>query len=281
MKKYILASIQADPQSNDIISGLLWELNPAGISEEDFHLNVYFSDEIKNVENQLELLLNNLVQQNILRRFEVNYSEIEDRNWNEEWESKTRIIEIDDKIVIKPTFRDYNPKPEQIVITIDPKMSFGTGEHQTTRLVLKLMQKYVRDDQFVLDYGTGTGVLAIAAAKLKNVKKVIGIDNDEWCLLNGMENVNLNKIEEKVEIRLQEIDQLEEKKFDLILANINKNVLISSSKQLKEKLKEKGTLLLSGILDIDKNDIEEEFLKYNLKVIDHIQEDEWISLALT
>ncbi|MBZ0177766.1 MAG: 50S ribosomal protein L11 methyltransferase [Melioribacteraceae bacterium] len=281
MRKFVVASIQTEPQNNDIISGILWELNPAGITEDDLILQVYFPERLENVKPKLESLLNNLVKENVIVKFEINYSEIEDRNWNEEWESKTRIIEIDDKIIIKPTFRDFSPRKDQIVINIDPKMSFGTGEHQSTRLMLKLMQKYIADDFFVLDFGSGTGVLAIAAAKLSRVKKVIAIDNDEWCLLNGNENVNLNNIAGKVEVRLQEIEQLEENNFDLILANINKNVLISTSEKLGGKLKEKGTLLLSGILESDQKDIEEEFLKYELSVKDRIQEDEWIALALS
>lgn len=281
MRKFVVASIQTEPQNNDIISGILWELNPAGITEDDLILQVYFPERLENVKPKLESLLNNLVKENVIVKFEINYSEIEDRNWNEEWESKTRIIEIDDKIIIKPTFRNFSPRKDQIVINIDPKMSFGTGEHQSTRLMLKLMQKYIADDFFVLDFGSGTGVLAIAAAKLSRVKKVIAIDNDEWCLLNGNENVNLNNIAGKVEVRLQEIEQLEENNFDLILANINKNVLISTSEKLGGKLKEKGTLLLSGILESDQKDIEEEFLKYELSVKDRIQEDEWIALALS
>ncbi len=281
MKKFTLASIQTEPQNNEIISGILWELDPEGITEEDFSIQVYFSYQLENVKYKLEVLLNNLVKEKIIDKFEIEYTEIEDRNWNEEWESKTRIIEIDDRIIIKPTFREFTPRQDQVIINIDPKMSFGTGEHQSTRLMLKLMQKYIADNYLVLDYGSGTGVLSIAAAKLSSVKKVIAIDNDEWCLLNGNENVILNKIEEKVEVRLQEIDQLEENNFDLILANINKNVLISTAEKLREKLKEKGTLLLSGILDLDQKDIEEEFLKYDLSVKDRIQEDEWIALALS
>lgn len=281
MKKFTLASIQTEPQNNEIISGILWELDPEGITEEDFSIQVYFSYQLENVKYKLEVLLNNLVKEKIIDKFEIEYTEIEDRNWNEEWESKTRIIEIDDRIIIKPTFREFTPRQDQVIINIDPKMSFGTGEHQSTRLMLKLMQKYIADNYLVLDYGSGTGVLSIAAAKLSSVKKVIAIDNDEWCLLNGNENVILNNIAEKVEVRLQEIDQLEENNFDLILANINKNVLISTAEKLREKLKEKGTLLLSGILDLDQKDIEEEFLKYDLSVKDRIQEDEWIALALS
>lgn len=281
MKKFTLASIQTEPQNNEIISGILWELDPEGITEEDFSIQVYFSYQLENVKYKLEVLLNNLVKEKIIDKFEIEYTEIEDRNWNEEWESKTRIIEIDDRIIIKPTFRAFTPRQDQVIINIDPKMSFGTGEHQSTRLMLKLMQKYIADNYLVLDYGSGTGVLSIAAAKLSSVKKVIAIDNDEWCLLNGNENVILNNIAEKVEVRLQEIDQLEENNFDLILANINKNVLISNAEQLRKKLKERGTLLLSGILDSDQKDIEEEFLKYNFGVKDRIQEDEWIALALS
>jgi len=213
MKKFTLASIQTEPQNNEIISGILWELDPEGITEEDFSIQVYFSYQLENVKYKLEVLLNNLVKEKIIDKFEIEYTEIEDRNWNEEWESKTRIIEIDDRIIIKPTFRAFTPRQDQVIINIDPKMSFGTGEHQSTRLMLKLMQKYIADNYLVLDYGSGTGVLSIAAAKLSSVKKVIAIDNDEWCLLNGNENVILNKIEEKVEVRLQEIDQLEENNF--------------------------------------------------------------------
>lgn len=278
MKKYKQFEISFNPFNVDLISGLLWDLNIEGIQEYDNFLHVY--SEGNNIDlNVLNGFMEEMVKQNILESFTINESEIADKNWNEEWEKKFSPIEVTDKIVIKPSFRDYNASENRIVITIDPKMSFGTGEHQTTKLMLQLIEKYIEPDDRILDVGSGTGILAIAGAKL-GASKVIAVDNDEWCYENGIENVNNNKAAEIVDVKLGEITSVTETNFDLVVANLNKLILMEISESLIEKVRPGGTLLLSGLLEQDEEEIKRLYKEKGQTIIEIIHLDEWIALVL-
>jgi len=278
MKKFKQFIIRTIPQNNEIVSGLLWQLNLDGINETENEL-IVFADESKNISaDDIKRILDEAEKNNFIESYNLIEEELEDRNWNEEYEKNVKVIEVTDKIVIKPSFKEYHQKAGQIVITIDPKMSFGTGEHQTTKMVLKFLEKYVKHGNTVLDVGTGTGILAIASVFL-GAEKALGIDNDEWCYLNGNENVKINNVENKVEIRLAEIHQISEKNFDIITANINKNVLIEIADEIKSKIKKTGILILSGLLISDEEEIAKKYSSLGFKLLEKMQIDEWISLS--
>jgi len=273
-KEFIAAFL---PFNAELISGAFWDLEIEGINELDNSIVIFALEESGVTKTDIESILQAFKDENLLESFSVKEEVVENRNWNEEWEKKVRVIEVTDKIVIQPSFKEYSPKEGQVIIKIDPKMSFGTGEHQTTRLVLQLIENYVKENDFALDVGCGTGVLAIASVLL-GAGRAVGIDNDEWCLLNGTENVQLNNLEEKVEIRLCEIKEVAEKDFDLILANINKHILIDIKNDLAGKLKASGTIILSGLLTTDEEDIVKCYSETGLKLIGKKILDEWIAL---
>lgn len=278
MKKFKQFIIRTIPQNNEIVSGLLWQLNLDGINETENEL-IVFADESKNISaDDIKRILDEAEKNNFIESYNLIEEELEDRNWNEEYEKNVKVIEVTDKIVIKPSFKEYHQKAGQIVITIDPKMSFGTGEHQTTKMVLRFLEKYVKQGNIVLDIGTGTGILAITSVFL-GAEKALGIDNDEWCYLNGNENVKMNNVENKVEIRLAEIHQISEKDFDIITANINKNVLIEIADEIKSKIKKTGILILSGLLISDEEEIAKKYNSLGFKLLEKMQMDEWISLS--
>ncbi|MBA4316991.1 MAG: 50S ribosomal protein L11 methyltransferase [Flavobacterium sp.] len=280
MKNYKEFVVTFIPFNAELISGPLWELDIAGINELDNSLVLFtIEDSAVTIEN-VEEIMRSLQKENLVETFSVTEELLENKNWNEEWEKKVRVIQITDKIVIKPSFKEYTPKENQVIIQIDPKMSFGTGEHATTRLVLEFCENYVSKNDMVLDVGCGTGVLAIGSVLL-GAKKAIGIDNDEWCLLNGNENVALNKLEDKVEIRLCETKDVVEKDFDLILANINKHILIDIRNDLYNKMKAGGKLILSGLLNTDEEDILKHYSEMGLKLKEKKHQDEWIALIFT
>ena len=278
MKHYKEFTITAEPFIPEILSSLLWELDIAGINEEVNCLKIFAPDDsavtIEDVSSQLEKLQN----EKMILNFNVEENLIEDKNWNEEWEKSINVIEVSDRIIIKPTFRDYEAKPDQIVITIDPKMSFGTGEHQTTKLVLVLLEKYVKHGITVLDVGSGTSVLAIASIKL-GASSAVAVDNDEWCSMNGKENCELNSVSGKVDTRLCEIKDIHENDFDLITANIQKNILLDIAGEIKSRLKPGGIVILSGLLFTDENDIEKKYSSIELELIEKKVMDEWIALV--
>jgi ribosomal protein L11 methyltransferase len=146
--------------------------------------------------------------------------------------------------------------------------------------MVRMIEKYIHQNDFVLDVGSGTGILAITAVLL-GAKNAIGIDNDEWCLLNGKENVALNLLEDKVEIRQAEIHQIKEKDFDLIVANINKHILIEIAPCLRLKIKETGKLIISGLLKSDIEDIVSKFQLHNFVMIENIELGDWASIVFS
>lgn len=279
MKTYKQFKIFTNPINVDLVSGLLWQLDIDGINETDSGLIVFVGSTKNVLRSDIENILHQIVDEKHIISFTIEEETLEDKNWNEEYEKNVRVIEVTDHIVIKPSFKDYTPKKDQIIITIDPKMSFGTGEHATTRLVLKFIEKYLHGDETVLDVGSGTGVLGIGAVML-GAKSAICIDNDEWCSLNGSENVKTNNLESKIEIRLGEINQVIEKDFDLIVANINKHILLEIAEEIRNKIKETGTVILSGLLIVDEEDIIQKFALFGFRTINKSVMDEWCALVL-
>lgn len=278
MKNYKEFIVTANPFNVDLLSGCLWNLEIAGIQEMDNYLIVNALEE-NNISSEIvENLLNGLIKENLIENFSIDEKTYEDQNWNAEWEKTINVIQISDKIVIKPTFKDYIPKQEQVVIEIVPKMSFGTGEHQTTKLVLLALEKYVVPRIKTIDVGSGTAVLAIASVLLGGAT-AIAIDNDEWCLINGNENIELNNVSDRIKVKNCEVHEIEESDFNLVLANINKNVLLNINEELYKKITPGGKLILSGILDVDEDDIKKSYSLPNLNVIDKLQLDEWIALV--
>ena len=225
MKRFKEFIITAKPFNIEMMSGALWNLDIEGITEEEDCLKVY-ADKKKDIDDiEIVYALQQLVDHKILLEFEVKEHLVEQKNWNKEWEKGINVIHVSDKIVIKPTFKKYKAQPGEIVIIIDPKMSFGTGEHQTTKLVLNELEKEIKGGEKVLDVGSGSGILSIAAIKL-GAAQAIAIDNDEWCYDNAWENAELNVVVNKIDIKTGEIKDVEENEFDLIIANIQKNVLL-------------------------------------------------------
>lgn len=278
MKNFKQFSVSAIPFNVDVLSGALWELEILGLTEYDNYLTafVYEDSEVRKVE--LEEVLENLKKENLIENYSISEELLKNKNWNAEWESKVNIIEVSDRIVIKPSFRDFKQKKNQIVVTIDPKMSFGTGEHETTKLMLKLVDKYICQGSTVLDVGSGTSVLGIAASKL-GAKNVISIDNDEWCYINGLENVEKNNLT-NIKVLHGTIYDIGNKQFSVVLANINLNVLLEIKQELFNKVESLGLLILSGILLSDLEEIKRQFLPLGLTALEYLEINNWISIAL-
>ena len=277
MKKYKEFLITAEPFNSDLLSGVLWESNISGINEEVNCIKV-FTDDLSLSLDELKDRLQKLKNQNLLFSFTIEENVFENKNWNEEWEQSINVIHVSDKIVIKPTFRDYDAKPGQIVLTIDPKMSFGTGEHQTTKLVLMLLEKYTKNGARVLDVGSGSGILAITSVKL-GARHATAIDIDEWCYDNAVENSKLNNVSESIKVIQGEISDIKEMDFELILANIQKNILLEIAPEIYNRLKPGGIIILSGLLDYDEGDIKNDFTALGLKFLEIKSLDSWIALV--
>ena len=200
---------------------------------------------------------------------------IPQKNWNEVWESNFEPINIHDKVFVRATF--HQPKPEiEYEIVIDPKMAFGTGHHQTTSMMLKLMLENEFSAKNVLDMGCGTGILAIMASKL-GAAKVTAIDYDIVCFESTLENAQLNNID-NINAICGSKEVIPDEQYGAILANINRNILLDQIQRYSEVLKPEGELYLSGFYEQpDLDIIMDEARKYGLKYIIHKNDSDWVA----
>jgi ribosomal protein L11 methyltransferase len=200
---------------------------------------------------------------------------IEDRNWNAEWESNFDPVLIGDKLAIVAPFHEEEFHQE-LKITIQPQMSFGTGHHQTTYLASERLFDLELIGTDVLDMGTGTGVLAILAEKL-GAKFVFAPDIDKWSFQNAQDNVKLNACK-RIELALGGHELVEGRTFDIVIANINKNILIEHFSVYSKSLNSKGKLLISGFFETDKNELIQVAEKNGFMFATLFVKDEWALL---
>lgn len=201
----------------------------------------------------------------------------EPQNWNEQWEQTIQPMQVG-KFYIRPTWTPVQTPDGLVLLEIDPKMAFGTGYHETTRLMLRMLPNCDVANAQVLDVGTGTGVLAIAALKI-GAAHAFGFDIDEWSYVNATENAYLNGVNERFEIKEGSFEVIPAAKtYDLVLANVNRNMLLSTSRQITDQVATGGTLVLSGLLDVDEEAIMNNDDYAALDHVERMQENEWICL---
>jgi len=208
--------------------------------------------------------------------FQISYTfeEIEQTNWNEEWEKNFNPIIVDDICAVRAPFHEkFNTKYE---IVIEPKMSFGTGHHETTHMMIQHILKNDFTNKTVLDMGCGTGVLAILAEK-KGAKSVDAIDIDNWCYINSLENVERNNCNH-ITVLEGDANLINGKHYDVIIANINRNILLEDIKVYANCLDKNGTLFLSGFYSSDISFIEAECNRFMLKLDEKTEKNNWVAL---
>lgn len=256
--------------ASDILIAELGYVGFESFVENETGISAYIqkSDWHKDILEEIEILKSD--------KFSISYTfeEIEQQNWNQEWENNFHPIVVDDLCTVRAPFHKIpNTKFDLI---IEPKMSFGTGHHETTHMMIQHLLKNDLKETVVLDMGCGTAVLAILAEKL-GAKKVDAIDIDNWCYLNSLENAERNNCS-NISVFEGDATLLGNTKYDVVIANINRNILLQDISTYATCLQPKGRLFLSGFYKEDIPLIEAECKKHMLKLNEIIERGSWVSL---
>lgn len=269
MENYIEITIHSNQQEqNEMLIALLSNEGYDGFEETEIALKACIPEAEFNKDSLDQLL----------QSFDLNYHQqiIAPKNWNAEWESSYQPVIVDDIAAVRAHFHQpiHHVKYE---IIITPKMSFGTGHHATTWQMMKLMQQVDFTNKKVFDFGCGTGVLAILAEKM-GATELLATDIDDWCIDNTVENASMNDCKHLK--TLQSDVPPSNEKFDIILANINRHILLQFMEQLSVLLQSQGFLFISGFYVEENNLLIDEAKKHDLQLITSSQRQKWSCLVL-
>lgn len=206
------------------------------------------------------------------------YARVDDEDWATAWKKHYKPFHISDSVVIKPSWEEYERQAGEIVIELDPGMAFGTGTHETTRLCSRLLEKYVKKDDTVIDVGCGTGILSIIAAKL-GVDRVDAVDIDEVAARVTKENCGINGVSEKISVKKGVLSDIEPRQADIVVANIIADVVISLSPLMPKYLKKGGILLASGIIRERKEDVIKAYTGLGFEYESTDEMGEWVAIV--
>jgi len=261
--KHIQLEIIANEYQQEELIALLDDYNPSGFEQTDETVKAYFAED----DFQQEPI------QKILQGYDYSFSEVEEQNWNAVWEQNFHPVIVEDFCGVRAHFHEPIGQVEHEII-ITPKMSFGTGHHATTYMMIQQMRHLDFNGKKVFDFGTGTGILAILAEKL-GAASVTAIDVDNWSIENAKENFERNDCH-KIDVSLTSI--LPADSFDVVLANINRNVILNYIGQLPQVVKQGGSLLFSGLLVADEQAITKSAEENGFRFQKRLERAGWISL---
>ena len=207
------------------------------------------------------------------------FRHVTEEDWSDEWKQYFHVTRVGKHIVIKPSWEDYEPEPEDVVLELDPGMAFGTGTHPTTVLVLEALEKMIRPDTTLFDVGTGSGILAMTAAKL-GAKNIKAVDIDGVAVRTAKENIEKAGMQDRIEVRQGDLLHGTEGKADVIVANILADIIIMLLPDIPGKLKEGGLFFASGIIEDYQQDVTEAAEKAGLRVKETTRIKDWVGLLM-
>ena len=269
----ILLKDATAPDSRDIITAHLSEFGFESFEENETGLKAFIPENLYNESLVNEALKD--ISEMIPFSYEVNFIKAE--NWNETWEKNFDPVMVAGKCFIRAPFHASNPEAE-FELVIEPKMSFGTAHHETTSMMIELILGKSWEGKKVLDMGCGTGILAILCAKM-GASEIVAIDNDEWAFLNAVENIERNNTG-NIKVLQGDDALIEDQNFDVIIANINRNILLGQIQNYSKALNTDGEIFLSGFYEEDVNILLEEAEKYNLKLKQKITKNNWVAMIV-
>lgn len=263
--------------------GTIVELSPTdypevGVIVKGYINELNFDDETFNrFKDELEQLGKNI---NIGEFFKIETTTIQDSDWENSWKDYFDILNIGEKFVIVPTWREYENEEDKYVINIDPGMAFGTGGHETTSLCIKNLEKYVKPHDNVIDVGCGSGILSIAASYLTD-GSLKAVDLDKLAVDVSRENFALNNLENRIEVEEASLLTKETKKYDVIVANILAHIIELMLEDAYKLLEDGGYYITSGIIKDKKDELLEKMLERGFKLVEETSDNEWYSFVVT
>ena len=263
--------------------GTIVELSPAdypevGVIVKGYINELNFDDETFNrFKDELEQLGKNI---NIGEFFKIETTTIQDSDWENSWKDYFDILNIGEKFVIVPTWREYENEEDKYVINIDPGMAFGTGGHETTSLCIKNLEKYVKPHDNIIDVGCGSGILSIAASYLTD-GSLKAVDLDKLAVDVSRENFALNNLENRIEVEEASLLTKETKKYDVIVANILAHIIELMLEDAYKLLEDGGYFITSGIIKDKKDELLEKMLEQGFKLVEETSDNEWYSFVVT
>jgi len=261
--------------------GEIYQLDPQDYPDEGVIVKAYLpvNSFLGETVEEIKVAINNLILYNIdIGLNKVTLSEVREEEWATAWKQYYHPVKISDKFTIVPTWEDYSPvHSDELIIELDPGMAFGTGTHPTTVLCIQSLERTVSPGDRIVDVGTGSGVLSIAAAKL-GAEKIEALDLDEVAVNVARSNIKLNKVDDVVKVRQNNLLDGVEGETDIIVANILAEVILRFVDDAHRLVKKDGYFISSGIIQQKKDDVKEAILKAGFTIEEIITMEDWVSI---
>lgn len=303
---WIEVTVLTSSEATEAVSGFLYNCDVEGVSIEDVadvefkKENLGFADFInesvltieegamvkgyfKDSENFMNTL--NYIKESVDKLGEfgfdkgegiVTYHKVNEDDWANNWKQYYKPTKVGEHIVVKPTWEDYEEKPGEVVVELDPGMAFGTGTHETTRMCIKALEKKVKGDTTVFDIGTGSGILSIAAAKL-GAKHVVGVDLDPVAVESAKKNLEFNKVN-NIEILYGDLMEVVEGKANIVVANILADIIMFLSEGVRAFIEDEGYFIASGILNTQRDKVADKLKALDFIIEEVMEDGEWICI---
>ena len=277
-----LVTLTVNRDDEEIVSALLFELGSTGLvtleeAPESITLGAYFNEQtVRDVEERLESELERIGRVDMLTACAI--SEVPEEDWMQKWKDGFEAVKIGDRLIVAPSWKVPEENDGRVVVQVDPGMAFGTGTHETTRLCLEAIEQYWHGDS-LLDVGTGTGILAIAASLLEPGSRVVGIDIDPQAVEVARENTAINGVSGRIELMQSQPRDLCNQQFSLVVANLTAEVVVDLMADLTRCVSPKGLMILSGILTVLAKDVERSLLASGFRVTEQREAGEWCALV--
>ena len=308
--KWTEVLIKVDPQAVEAVTDILYGLGAQGVAidepvdvqklredelywdyidekllendTEETKIMAYFSEEETNLPEKIAVIkekIRNLTEFGLsIGSGTVELSNVNQEDWESAWKQYFKPVHVTDRIVVKPEWEEYSPQEGEIVIEIDPGMAFGTGTHETTSMCINQIEKNLKAGDRVIDIGSGSGILSMAAVLL-GAEKATGVDLDPVAVRVALENVELNNLQDKIEILHGNLTDVIEEKADIVVANIMADIILILLEDVREFIKDDGMFISSGIIQEKRAAVEARLLEKNFSIVEVETKGEWCAIT--